>query len=260
MSPLAAVLRLSLAVLVRSRRTAVIGLLCVLPVLGSALGTLLVLTRLGAAEVTGFGITSFIIVNAYVYVLLIVVSLFYGTALISDEYEDKTITYLFMRPVSKPTIYLGKYLAYLVVAMGLLLPSAAMTFLIAMLADPAGEAAHHVPILLQDLAVLALGVLAYGSLYALIGAVAKRPVFVGLGFAVLWETVIGLIPGYLNKLTIKRYLLSLLPHPVGERGLVGFFETGIPAPIAVAVLLGVTAGLVALGCWVFTHREYVLEQ
>jgi len=260
MNPLNAVFRLSLAVLFKSKRTFVIGMLCFLPALGSLIGTMLILGKLGPSDVTGFGLISFIIVNVYVYVLLLVVTLFYGTALVSDEIDDKTITYLFMRPVPKPTIYVGKYLAYLVVGMALLLPSAALTFLIAMTADPAGEAPRHIPVLMADLGVLALGVLAYGALFALVGAQTKRPVFIGLGFSIVWETIVSFIPGYLNKLTIKHYLISLLPHPAGERGITGIFEAATPAPVAITVLLLATAGLLALGAWLFANREYVLEQ
>lgn len=260
MHPLNAVFRLSLAVLMKSRRTVFIGLLCIGPVLGSLVGTMLVLSRLGPTGVTGFTITSFLIVNGYVFVLLPVVTLFYGTALVSDEIEEKTITYLFVRPVSKSTIYLGKYLAYLAAASLLLLPAAAVCFLIAMTADPPGEALHHFPILFQDLFVLALGILAYGALYALIGSISKRPIFVGLGFAIVWESLVTFIPGYLSKLTIKHYVLALLPHPVGQRGVLGVFETPTPPVTAVVVLLLTTAGLLALGAWTFTNREYVLEQ
>ena len=260
MNPLNAVFRLSLAVLFKSRRTLVIGLICFLPVLGSFLGTSLILGGIAPHELTGFSLTSFIMVNGYVYVLLVVVTLFYATALVSDEIEDKTITYLFMRPVPKATIYLGKYLAYLVAASALLLPSAAACFLVAMFADPAGEAGHHLPILLQDIAVLAIGILAYGALYALLGAFTRRPVFVGLGFTLVWETLVTFIPGYLSKLTIKHYLLALLPHPVGQRGILGIFEAATPAPLAVMVLLATTAGLLALGSYLFTNKEYVLEQ
>jgi ABC-2 type transport system permease protein len=260
MNPLHAVFRLSLAVLLKSRRTLVIGLLCFLPVLGSLAGTALILSRVAAHELTGFSLTAFIIVNGYVYVLLPVVTLFYGTALVSDELEDKTITYLFMRPVPKSTLYLGKYLAYLVSASILLLPSAAACFLISMAADASGEAGRHLPILFEDLLVLSLGVLAYGALYSLMGVVAKRPVFLGLGFTLVWETLVTFIPGYLSKLTIKHYLLALLPHPVGQRGVLGFFESATPGPVAVMALLAATAGLLALGAWAFTHKEYVLEQ
>ena len=163
-------------------------------------------------------------------------------------------------PVSRRIIYLGKYLAYLVAASLLLLPTAVVSFLIAMIADPPGEAVQHLPILFKDLGVLILGILAYGALYALIGAVAKRPVFVGLGFAIVWETAVTFIPGYLSKMTIKHYLLALLPHAAGERGVLSLLESPTSPPIAIVVLLATTAGLLALGAWIFTRKEYVLEQ
>ncbi len=260
MNPLNAMFRLSLAVLLRSRRTLVIGLLCFLPALGAAGGAALVLSGIASHEVTGFMIYSNIITGIYIYVMLVVVTLFYGTALVSDELEEKTLTYLLMRPVPKATIYLGKYLSYLVAGALLLLPSAALCFLITMTADPAGELAHHLPVLFQDLGVLALGILAYGSLYTLLGAVSKRPVFVGLLFALVWETAVTFIPGYLSKLTIKYYLITLLPHAAGERGLISLVETTASKPLAIVWLLMVTVALLALGSWIFTNREYVLEQ
>lgn len=260
MNPLNAVFRLSLAVLLKSRRTLMIGVLCFLPVIGSAFGTAFMLSGIAQQEVSGFSLTSFIIVNGYVHVLLLVVTLFYGTALVSDELEDKTLTYLLIRPVSKATIYLGKYLAYLVAAAVLLLPSATLCFLIAMAADPPGEGSRHIPILLQDLGVLSIGILAYGALYAVIGAVTKRPVFVGLAFTFIWETLVTFIPGYLSKLTIKHYLSALLPHAVSQRGIIGLFESPTSAPMAVLILLLATVGFLFLGAWAFTNKEYVLEQ
>lgn len=260
MNPLHAVYRLSLRVLLRSRRTVVIGLLCGFPILFATLGVIFILTGLAERGLSAYTIMSYIMSQGYIHFFLVVVTLFYGTALISDEIDDKTITYLFMRPVSRRVIYCGKYLAYLVAASLLLLPTATVSFFIAMLADPPGEAMNHLPILFKDLGVLILGILAYGALYALIGAVAARPVFVGLGFAIVWETAVTYIPGYLSKMTIKHYLLALLPHAAGQRGVLSMLESPTSPPVAILALLAVTAGLLWLGSWVFTRREYVLEQ
>ena len=260
MNPLHAVYRLNLRVLLRSRRTLVIGLLCAFPILFATLGVIFILSGIAERDLSAYTLMAFIMARGYVHFFLVVVTLFYGTALIADEIDDKTITYLFMRPVSRRIIYLGKYLAYLVAASLLLLPTAVVSFLIAMIADPPGEAVQHLPILFKDLGVLILGILAYGALYALIGAVAKRPVFVGLAFAIVWETAVTFIPGYLSKMTIKHYLLALLPHAAGERGVLSLLESPTSPPIAIVVLLATTAGLLALGAWIFTRKEYVLEQ
>ena len=49
----------------------------------------------------------------YVRFIVPVLGVFYGTALIADEVDDKTITYLFTRPIPRGAVLLGKYLAYL---------------------------------------------------------------------------------------------------------------------------------------------------
>ena len=48
----------------------------------------------------------------YLRFIVPALGLFYGTSLIADEVEDKTITYLFTRPIARGAIVLGKYLAY----------------------------------------------------------------------------------------------------------------------------------------------------
>ena len=42
-----------------------------------------------------------------------VLGVWYGTSLIADEVEEKTITYLFVRPIRRGAVVVGKYLAYL---------------------------------------------------------------------------------------------------------------------------------------------------
>ena len=49
----------------------------------------------------------------YLRFIVPVLGVFYGTALIADEVDDKTITYLFVRPIPRGAVLVGKYLAYL---------------------------------------------------------------------------------------------------------------------------------------------------
>ena len=57
-----------------------------------------------------------------------VLGVFYGTSLIADEVEDKTITYLFTRPVRRGAVLVGKYLAYLVCTTLVVLPSVMIVY------------------------------------------------------------------------------------------------------------------------------------
>ena len=55
---------------------------------------------------------------------------FYGTSLMADEVEDKTITYLFTRPIRRGAVLVGKYLAYLGCTVFVVLPSVVLVYLL----------------------------------------------------------------------------------------------------------------------------------
>ena len=73
------------------------------------------------------------------------------------------------------------------------------------------------PSLLKDLGMFAIGLAAYGAIFALVGARLKRPLVVGLVFAFGWEPGVLLFPGYLKRLTIAYYLQALVPHAMATR-------------------------------------------
>ncbi len=81
-----------------------------------------------------------------------------------------------------------------------------------------------------------------------------------------WENVIQYFPGSTQKLSIVHYLKSLLPyHPPsvgGGRGVaLLLFRLEPTTPLAaVLILIALTAGLLALACWVFRTKEYLYEE
>ena len=68
--------------------------------------------------------------------------------------------------------------------------------------------------------MLAVGLAAYGAVFALVGARLKRPLVVGLVFAFGWEPAVLLFPGYLKRLTVAYYLQALV-HARDAAGLSG---------------------------------------
>ena len=192
---------------------------------------------------------------------------FYGTSLIADEVEDRTITYLFTRPVPRGAVLVGKYLAYLVCAGVLVLPSVMLVFflVVPLLGGSVGAA---FPDLLMDLALLAVGLAVYGALFALVGALFKRPLLTGLVFIFGWEPVVIVVPGYMKRFTVSYYLQGLVPHAMPEDG--GVTSLVLQALQANEILPSATVGLVGLAVIAFgglalavrlvERREYVLEQ
>lgn len=191
-----------------------------------------------------------------------VLGIFYGTALIADEVEDKTITYLFTRPIRRGAVLLGKYLAYFVVTSMVVLPSVMIVYLL--IAPINGSlGASFIP-LLKDLGLLAIGLGAYGALFAFIGAKFKRPLLTGLIFVFGWEQAALVIPGYLRKFTIAYYVQALVPHAMPQEGVVslvqGLFRDTPSLPMCLFWLAVIWFGFLWLAARTVERREYVLEQ
>jgi ABC-type transport system involved in multi-copper enzyme maturation permease subunit len=191
-----------------------------------------------------------------------VLGVFYGTSLIADEVEDKTITYLFTRPIPKGAVLVGKYLAYLACTLLVVLPSVVIVYL--SIAPLRGSLGGSFIDLLKDLALLSVGLAVYGAVFAFIGARFKRPLLVGLIFIFGWEQAALAFPGYLKKFTVAYYLQAMVPHAMPNDSVVSmiqglFRETPSLAESLVwlAIITGVFLWLAAVSV---ERKEYVLEQ
>src|SRR5690348_3551549 len=204
----------SLGELLWSRRSIFMALVVGLPVLIGLVVRLLVSVGgvMGPerAQVTGPLVFGLMIWAFFVRFSIPVLAIFYGTALIADEVDDKTITYLFTRPIPRSAVLAGKYLAYLGCTLFVVLPA---VMLVWMLVVPIqGQLAAAFPDLLKDLGVLTLGLVVYGALFAWAGTALKRPLVFGLIFVFLWENLAMALPGNFKLLTVAYYLQGLVPH------------------------------------------------
>jgi ABC-2 type transport system permease protein len=217
--------------------------------------------RVNGTRVAGASVFGVMIWMLYVRFIVPVLGLFYGTALMADEVEDKTITYLFTRPIPRGAVLLGKYLAYLACTSLVVLPSVMLTYFLVV---PFNQVAGTFRSLVLDLAILGLGLATYGAVFALVGARFKRPLVSGLIFAFGWEQLALALPGYLRQFTVAHHLQSLVPHAMPAdsalSAIQGLFRQPV-SPVTAVAWLGV---LLVLGLWLamrtVTRREYVLEQ
>jgi ABC-type transport system involved in multi-copper enzyme maturation permease subunit len=213
-------------------------------------------------RMTGPGIFGLMIWVFYLRFTVPVLGVFYGTSLMADEVEDKTITYLFTRPIRRGAVLLGKYMAYLACTTLVVLPSVMIVYFLLV---PFAEIPASFVSLVTDLGILALGMAAYGALFALVGAVIKRPLVVGLIFAFGWEQLALLMPGYLRRFTLAYYLQALVPHAMpADTGVASILQSVFSDTPTVAtsllVLMAVSAVALLLACRAVERREYVLEQ
>jgi ABC-2 type transport system permease protein len=252
-----AVFGLSLEGMLWSRRSLVLGALLAIPVLIAVAYRLVLAARL-PAEITGLHLYGYLVALFWVRNALPLAALFYATALIADEVEGRTLTYLLTRPVRRSAILAGKFAAYVVTTLCLSLPAAVLTFFV--LATSRGvSVAGSVPDLFRDLGVLVLTLLVYGALFALMGVLMKRPLIPGLLFLFVWELIANL-PGYMPRFTITAWLRSLVTHRPAGRGVSELFGQALPTGLSLVVLAGLTVVFLWLAIRIFSRREYVLDQ
>lgn len=217
--------------------------------------------RVNGAPVAGASIFGVMIWMLYLRFIVPVLGVFYGTALMADEVEDKTLTYLFTRPIPRGAVLLGKYLAYLACTSLVVLPSVMLSYFLVV---PFGQVASTFTSLLLDLAILGLGLAVYGAVFAYVGARLKRPLVSGLIFAFGWEQLALALPGYLRQFTVAHYLQALVPHALPSDSALsliqGLFRQTPGATVAVSWLAVFLIGFLWLAMRTVSRREYVLEQ
>jgi ABC-2 type transport system permease protein len=221
------------------------------------------LPRINGVRIGGPALFGVMIWLLYIRFIVPVLGVFYGTSLIADEVEDRTITYLFVRPVPRSSVLLGKYLSYLVCTILLVLPSVVLVYFLAVPIGGAGIGPEF-PALLADLGMLAVGLASYGALFALVGARLKRPLLTGLVFAFGWEPGVLLFPGYLKRATVAYYLQALVPHAIPQDSAVSALMQVFQEIPSVATSLMTLTLITLLTLWLAGRavetREYVLEQ
>ena len=217
--------------------------------------------RVNGQRIGGMGVFGIMIWMLFLRFVIPVLGVFYGTALMADEVEDKTITYLFTRPVPRGAVLVGKYLAYLACTSLVVLPSVMLVyFLLIRFSEIPGTFIQ----LVTDLGLLFIGLAAYGALFAFVGAFFKRPLVIGLVFVTGWEQTAMALPGYMKRFTVAYYLQALVPHSMPAEGVVsllqGMFRDTPPAAVCLFWLSVYVVVFLYLAGRTVERKEYILEQ
>lgn len=187
----------------------------------------------------------------YVGFFLPILCLLYAAAAFGDEYEERTFVYVLARPLTLWRVYLAKALG----AAPLVTASAVGGF--AALCLSAGEPGREAWALFWP--SIAAASFAYGSLFLMVGALAPRPMVVGVAYAFFFEFLAGNLPGTIKRGSIAFYCKCMMYE---EGSAFGFQPLSARQFMAVsgetAFIVLMTAGVVllAFGAWRFHRREY----
>ncbi len=251
---------LTLDTLFWSKKTIFVAIISFLILGMSILGRLILTYHWITVPFTAAQVFATLMSTAVIHFLIVFVTLFYGTALISDEVEGKTLTYLFVRPITKPAIMIGKYMALMWISVMLVLPTIVLSYFILYLGSGPTQLMEDMNLLAKDMGIAFLALLAYGSFFALIGAWLKHPILAGLIYAFGWEGIVSYLPGFTRKLTITHYIQSVFPHQDSSTAiamLIGERTDTVEAVITLALL---AAFFLATASLILREKEYVLEQ
>ena len=258
---------LSLSEMLWSRRTIFMALVVGLPVLLSIIVRLLFelgapTMRINQNAVSGPTIFGLMIWVFFIRFSVPVLGVFYGTSLIADEVDDKTITYLFTRPIPRGAVLIGKYLAYVACTIFVVLPSVMLVWLL--IVPIGGRLGASFLDLVKDLALIALGLAVYGALFAMLGARLKRPLLVGLLFVFGWETLVMAVPGSFKSISVAYYLQGLVPHALPSDSALSLLQSIFQDSPSLAKCLTWLTIIEVVSLWLGAQavatKEYVLEQ
>jgi ABC-type transport system involved in multi-copper enzyme maturation permease subunit len=263
----ARVFDLSISEMLWSRRTIFMALVVLGPVVIALVVRFLhfidaPVFRVNRVAIAGPEIFGLMVWVFYLRFTVPILGVFYGTSLIADEVEDRTITYLFTRPISRGSVLVGKYLAYLACTGFVVLPSVMLVYLL--IVPIGGSLGANFVAVVKDLVLLAAGLAVYGAVFAFIGAQFRRPLLIGLIFIFGWEPTTMAFPGYLKRFTVAYYLQSLAPHAMPQDSVLNLAQTifrEVPSTMtAFAGLIVIWAVFLFLATRAIERREYVLEQ
>jgi hypothetical protein len=179
-------------------------------------------------------------------------SLSFATEGLGREREDRNLLWLLTRPLSRPAIYLAKYVAILPWALGLNLGGFALLCL------AAGEPGRMALRLYWPAVFWAT--LAFCALFHLMGAWFRRAAVVAILYSFFLETVLGNLPAYWKRASISFYTRCLMfdrAEGLGIQPERPLIYLPVEGTTAWCVLAGLTVALLALGVFVFSRTEYL---
>lgn len=191
----------------------------------------------------------------YPQAICLLLALFYGTSVLGEELDGKTLTYLFTRPLRRSRFVVGKYLG---IVAALVVPTGLSLLASWLLLEAPGGVALFAAVLVGTAGAL----LAYNALFVLFGfLIPRRAMIVALLYGVFFELILSFVPALVNEFTVTYYLRSLvvamldLEIPREITRMVG----GAPAPTAVLALVGIVVGSLMVASLLAARREYVVK-
>jgi len=262
LSALAVLFGLTLRQQTRGRKLLVLVMLYALPcVLALVLRSL---SRPAPTDILEFAL----IFNLVPHALAPLTALLYAGGMIQDEVEEQTLTYLLVRPLPRPALYVCKLLATLLLTT-VLIAVATMGLYLAIYWNTTqigdGSIAKRI---VQTAVIMSLGQVGYCSLFGCLGVLTRRTLIAGVIYIVIFEGLLANLQFMVRSLTVVYYerVLAIrwldLPKQVLDRWQSdwGLSLDQIPeGNLCVFKLVGFGLAITVLAALGFSRREFRMK-
>lgn len=186
-------------------------------------------------------IVATLIANSAFSFLVPVVALLFAVACLGDLVEDRTLVYVWLRPVSRLTLATSAVVATTITAGSLVVGSLLV----------AAVVGGRPTLLVPGIVAGTLGVAAYGAVFVALGFRSTRSLLWGLAYSILWEGIASNLTLAFARFSLRRYAASIY----ADLGNVGEVLHPTRAWHGIVVLLAVTAAGTAFTTWLLTHAD-----
>lgn len=235
--------------LLLARKTKALLAIQMLPVLGAFVYVLF-------ESLDGLTMFSKIVNTVTIPFLIPLAALFYGGPAIVDEMEGRTLTFLTLRPIGKPILFLGKVIAAISVALPAVLVPLTLLFAVCLFqSDDMGQSTENFA---RILGASAVGIATYVTIFATLGAIFASSILSNIIYFVVIEVLFSVIPNIMF-LSVKNHTKTL----AGFSSEIGFWEAitigqALPTEWWISLIFCSIIILLAsiTGASVFRSRQY----
>ena len=140
------------------------------------------------------------IANFGINIFAAFMALSFGSAALGDLVEDRTLVYVWLRPVSRHSIATA--------AMAAVLTVVAPVVVVVMTVSAAITGVND--LVAATAIATALAVFAYSGVFVALGLRFKRSLLVGLGYIAIWELLMSRLGDWFARLSVRSYPMSIL--------------------------------------------------
>ena len=175
------------------------------------------------------------------------------------EILERSLHFVFLAPIRRPVLVVGKYLGVLLTALTIFLPMTIISYVMCFVPHGLNHSIRFFTKsggfeqLAAYVFVVGLACVCYGAFFMLAGLFFKNPMVPAI-MLLLWELMVPFMPPVLKAFSLIYYLTSLAPVPISQ-GAFSFLAAPVPNWLAVFALIAITAGLLVVAAFKAQHME-----